>query len=138
MRPEPKKRIDTNAAESSRPLLNAAFSGLDLPDLPAALEVESLSPERSAPPAAPGKIWKMGRVVLRRETARRGGKTVIVAHDFATHLPQSIIDSVAKKIRAACGCGGTVKDRTIEIQGDQPARIRAALEAEGFQVAGVH
>jgi len=125
MRPEPKKRIDTNAAESRRPMLNAAFSGLDLPHLPAAAEAESVSPGKSGPPAAPERLWKMGRVVLRRETARRGGKTVIVVHDFATHLPLSIIESVAKKIRAACGCGGAVKDRTIEIQGDQPARIRA-------------
>jgi translation initiation factor 1 (eIF-1/SUI1) len=30
-----------------------------------------------------------------------------------------------------------VKDRTIEIQGDQPDKIRALLEAEGFRVAGV-
>jgi translation initiation factor 1 (eIF-1/SUI1) len=30
-----------------------------------------------------------------------------------------------------------VKDRTVEIQGDQVAKIRAALEAEGFLVAGV-
>ena len=43
----------------------------------------------------------------------------------------------AKKQRAACGCSGTVKGRTIELQGDQPAKVRMALEAEGFQVAGV-
>jgi hypothetical protein len=30
-----------------------------------------------------------------------------------------------------------VKGRTIEVQLDQPARIRAVLEAEGFEVAGV-
>jgi translation initiation factor 1 len=48
-----------------------------------------------------------------------------------------VIEKIAKKLRAACGCGGTVKGRTIEMQGDQPARVRAALEAEGFQVAGV-
>jgi translation initiation factor 1 len=79
----------------------------------------------------------MGRVVLRRETAHRGGKTVVVVDDFATHLPVSVIEKIAKKLRASCGCGGAVKGRTIEIQGDQPARVRAALEAEGFQVAGV-
>jgi translation initiation factor 1 (eIF-1/SUI1) len=32
--------------------------------------------------------------------------------------------------------GGTVQDRAIEIQGDQPGKIRA-IEAEGFLVAGV-
>ncbi len=130
MRPDPKKRVDTKAAESPRTGLNAAFAGLDISNLPAGPE---------APPKndIPRSLWKMGRVVLRRETAHRGGKTVIVVDDFATHLPASVIEKVAKKLRAACGCGGTVKDRTIELQGDQPGRVRAALEEEGFQVAGV-
>jgi translation initiation factor 1 len=82
-------------------------------------------------------LWKPGRVVLRRERARRSGKTVIVIDDFATHLPISVIEKTAKKIRIACGCGGTVRDRAIEIQGDQPGKIRAVLEAEGYQVAGI-
>ena len=88
-------------------------------------------------PASPQRLWKMGRVTLRRETAFRGGKTVIVIKDFATHLPVSVIETIAKRVRAACGCGGTVKDKRIEIQGDQAARVRAVLEAEGFEVKGV-
>jgi translation initiation factor 1 (eIF-1/SUI1) len=36
-----------------------------------------------------------------------------------------------------CGCGGTTRERAIEIQGDQPGRIRELLEQEGFRVAGV-
>ena len=79
----------------------------------------------------------MGRVLLRRETAHRGGKTVVIVYDFASHLPLSVIEKVAKKLRAACSTGGTVKDRTIEIQGDQVAKVRATLEAEGFIVGGV-
>ena len=86
-------------------------------------------------PAEP--LWKMGRVVLRKEKAHRGGKTVIVVEDFATHLPASVIETVAKKLRAGCGCGGTVKERRIEVQGDQPGKVRTILEAEGFEVAGV-
>lgn len=130
---EEKKRIDINAAAAPRPGINAAFAGLDVPNLPA-------GPEPKAPPAgadSPQKIWKMGRVVLRRELARRGGKTVIVVHDFATHLPETVIETIAKKIRTTCGCGGAVKGRTIEVQGDQPGRVREVLEAEGFQVAGI-
>jgi translation initiation factor 1 len=129
MRPEPKRRLDTNAAAPTRDGLNAAFSGLDLPNLPAG--------PAGPLPSASQPVWKLGRVVLRRETARRGGKTVTVVHDFATHLPLSVIEATAKKLRQACGCGGTVQERTIEIQGDQPAKIRAFLEAEGFAVAGV-
>lgn len=131
MRPDPKKRIDTNPSQAPLAGMGSAFSGLNVPDLPA-------GPDIPAPdPSAPQTVWKMGRVVLRRETAHRGGKTVIVIHDFATHLPVSVIETIAKKVRSACGCGGTVKGRTIEIQGDQPAKIRTVLEAEGFQVAGV-
>lgn len=79
----------------------------------------------------------MGKVTLQRETAHRGGKTVIVIKDFASHLPASVIEQIGKRVRAACGCGGAVKDRRIEIQGDQVDRIRKVLEAEGFEVGGI-
>ena len=87
-------------------------------------------------PAADEPVWKMGRVLLRRETAHRGGKTVVLVYDFASHLPVSIIEKIAKKLRTACSTGGTVKERTIEIQGDQVAKVRETLEAEGFMVGG--
>jgi len=76
-------------------------------------------------------------VVLRREKAHRGGKTVIVVHDFAPSIPMSVIEELARKLRHACGCGGTTRQRSIELQGDQPARIRSLLEEEGFKVAGI-
>lgn len=121
------KRKDKNS-QVSAPVANA-FAGLDLPNLPAA-------PVAPAP-EAPQSRWKMGKVILQRETAHRGGKTVIVIKDFASHLPLSVIETIAKRVRSACGCGGTVRDRRIEIQGDQPTKIRAVLESEGFEVGGV-
>lgn len=131
MRPEPKKRIDTSGTNTPLASLGSAFAGMNLPDLPAG---EGTEPQQKPQPEP---LWKMGRVILRKEKAHRGGKTVIVVDDFATHLPLSVIEATAKKLRAACGCGGTVKDRRIEVQGDQPGKVRAILEAEGFQVAGV-
>jgi translation initiation factor 1 len=80
---------------------------------------------------------KLGRVVLRREKAHRGGKTVIVVHDFEPQITDAMIEDFASQLRKACGCGGTVKDRTIELQGDQPARIRTVLGTAGFRVAGI-
>jgi translation initiation factor 1 len=126
----PKNRIDTSGNQTPLGGMAGAFSGMNLPELPAGAETKA--PEKPAEP-----LWKMGRVVLRKEKAHRGGKTVIVVDDFATHLPASVIENVAKKLRAACGCGGTVKERRIEMQGDQPSKVRALLEAEGFQVAGI-
>ena len=125
MRPDPKQRIDINPQPGG---LNDAFANLEVAGLPAGPESAPDSPQRA---------WKMGRVVLRKETARRGGKTVIVVDDFASHLPVSVIERIGKKLRQTCGCGGTVKGRVVEIQMDQPARIRAVLEAEGFEVAGI-
>jgi translation initiation factor 1 len=127
MRPESKRRVETNAAAQPRANLNPAFAALELSGLP--------QPAGAPAPALP--TWKPGRVVLRREIARRAGKTVIVVDDFATHLPLSVIETTAKKLRQACGCGGTVRGRAIEMQGDQPAKVRAFLESEGFEVAGV-
>ena len=79
----------------------------------------------------------MGRVVLRRETAHRGGKTVIVIHDFATSISAKSIEELGRKLRKVCGCGGTTRERMIEIQGNHAAKIRELLEQEGFRVAGV-
>lgn len=123
-----KQRIDTNPTQTG---LNTAFAGLEISGLPA-------GPEQVEPAAMqPERPSKLGRVVLRREKAHRGGKTVIVVHDFESQISDTFIEELARKLRAVCGSGGTVRERTIEIQGDQPQKIRAALEAEGFRVAGV-
>jgi len=128
MRHNPKKRIQTDGSTSPLAILGEALSEMDLPK-------ESNQAPGTEETTTP--LWKLGRVVLRRETAHRGGKTVIVVDQFATHLPLSLIETVAKKIRVSCGCGGSIKGRTIELQGDQPARVRAVLEREGFKVAGI-
>ena len=128
---------------AKKPRLDLSPSGLGLQNPFAALEGSALPAGQSQPappplePSPVPKPSKFGRVVLRRETAHRGGKTVIVIHDFAPNIGLRYIESLASRLKAACACGGTVHERGIEIQGDQPARIRAILEQEGFQVAGV-
>lgn len=141
MRPQPAKRLDTSGVQAPLNDLDGAFADVTLPDLPPGTPPPTNLPEKpraaadAAVPVPP--LWKPGRVVLRRERAQRGGKTVIVIDHFATHLPAAFIADVARRLRAACGCGGAVKGRTVEIQGDQPGKVRTALEAEGFEVAGV-
>lgn len=73
-----------------------------------------------------------GRVDIRRETGNRGGKTVTVVAGFVgIGLPEK--EQLAKKMRAACGCGGTVKDGQIEIQGDQRETVARILSEAGFR-----
>jgi len=128
MKKKSNPRVETNPIAAPLVDLAAVFPKANPSD-------QASEPQKAA--AAVEPVWKMGRVFLRRETAHRGGKTVVVVYDFATHLPLSQIEKVAKKLRSACNTGGTVKDRTIEIQGDQVTKVRATLEAEGFIVGGV-
>ena len=114
------------------------FAALESAGLPAGEAAPAPAAARATnDPAAVPKPGKLGRVVLRREKAHRGGKTVIVIHDFAPHIGARYLEDLSARLKAACGCGGTARDRTIEVQGDQPARIRSLLEQEGFRVAGV-
>jgi translation initiation factor 1 len=81
------------------------------------------------PPKTPAK--NRGRVDILRETGGRGGKTVTVVTGFTgIGLPEK--EQLAKKMRAACGCGGTVKDGRIEIQGDQRPTVASILAEAGF------
>jgi len=121
-------RVDVSGAASGG--LNEAFSALSGLGLPAGPEPAPPAPEEAA--ASP-----RGRVVLRRETAQRGGKTVVVVSGFDPVISQEAIEHWGRAVRKACGCGGTVRGREIEIQGDQPAQVAAFFKAEGFRVAGV-
>jgi translation initiation factor 1 len=118
---------------------NNPFAQLQVDNLPLG-EKASPSPPPPIPVRAPGEpshLRSMGRVVLRRETAHRGGKTVIVIHEFASFISTRSIEDLARKLRQCCGCGGTTRERMIEIQGNHAAKIRRILEEEGFRVAGV-
>lgn len=129
MRPEKNKRVEVNPPQQGLAGLGDAFANLPLAPLP--------STPPTPVPAEPAKPKRAGRVVLRRETAHRGGRTVIVVHDFPPFVTLKALEDIARKLRHAIGTGGTVRERTIEMQGDQPGKIRAFLEGLGYQVAGV-
>jgi len=111
----------------------AALSGAGLPQ-----KAEQRAPEKEkkgpvhAATAEPAARKNRGRVDIRRETGGRGGKTVTVVDGFVgISLPEK--EQLTKKMRAACGCGGTVKDGAIEIQGDQREAVARILTAAGFR-----
>lgn len=73
-----------------------------------------------------------GFVRLRREVKGRGGGTVIVVSGIP--LAASEIKELAGVLKKKCGCGGTVKDGIIEIQGDHRDTLAAELQSRGFKV----
>ncbi len=107
-----------------------ALSSAGLPVAPKA--VIELAAQASKGRSQTGPAKNRGRVDIRRETGNRGGKTVTVIDGFVgIGLPEK--EALAKKMRNACGCGGTVKDGAIEIQGDQREKIAAILSEAGFR-----
>ncbi len=69
-----------------------------------------------------------------REKQGRGGKTVTVVRGLP--LDDAALATVGKQLRSACGSGGTVKDGTIEIQGDHRERVLALLQQQGHRAKG--
>ena len=103
------------------------FASLDAAGLP-----QAQAPAGAAPLPVPAGPRNRGRVDITRETGGRGGKTVTVVGGFVgIGLPEK--ERLAKRMRAACGCGGTVKDGRIEIQGDQREAVARILEEAGFR-----
>ena len=116
------KKIPISAPQQP---LQAPFSSLSSAGLP---EV----PAHPAPPSAKKKF----RVALRRERSQRGGKTVIVVSQLPTHFSVLEIEELASGARRELACGGAVRGREIEIQGDQAGRVRHYFEALGYELVG--
>lgn len=70
-----------------------------------------------------------GVVRVARQTKGRGGKSVTVVTGVA--LDGIALALLGKQLRTACGCGGTVKDGVIEVQGDHVDRIVDELNKLG-------
>jgi translation initiation factor 1 len=73
-----------------------------------------------------------GVVRLFFETKGRGGKGVTVVRGLG--LDDAALASLGKKLKAACGVGGTAKDGVIELQGDHRDRVMALLKEQGRNV----
>lgn len=127
-------RIDTSG--QANPLGQNPFAALESAGLPAGNPAPVSNPRGPATTPKTSKRGqpnlKRGRVDVIRQTAGRGGKTVTVLSGFKG-IAERELQELARTIQRACGTGGTVRDGTIEIQGDQRDRTFAALEAAGFQ-----
>lgn len=71
---------------------------------------------------------------LRLEKKGRGGKTVTVVYDLPKN--PAFLKGLATELKRTCGVGGAVADDTVELQGDQLARIRPVLAKKGWTVKG--
>ena len=86
----------------------------------------------AAQPAPPAPTPRGGPPVRIRLERRASGRMVTVL----TGLPGTDIEiaDLARRLRAACGAGGTAGPDGVELQGDQRDKVAAALLARGLRV----
>ncbi|BFM48263.1 translation initiation factor Sui1 [Marinomonas sp. THO17] len=72
-----------------------------------------------------------GNVRIQLETKGRKGKGVTLITGLPLTAEQ--LKTLAKKLKAQCGTGGSVKDGNIEIQGDNRNKLKDLLEKEGYK-----
>ena len=62
--------------------------------------------------------------------ARRYGKMVTIVEGIDGG--DIDVDQLTSELKAACACGGTLKDGKIELQGDHKGKVKQVLERMGF------
>ncbi|CAI1699984.1 stress response translation initiation inhibitor YciH [Serratia nematodiphila] len=73
-----------------------------------------------------------GIVRIQRQTSGRKGKGVCLI--TGVDLDDAALDKLAAELKKKCGCGGSVKEGVIEIQGDKRELLKQLLEAKGMKV----
>ena len=68
---------------------------------------------------------------IRREAGGRGGKTVTVVTGLA--LDPIALAALSKRLKSACGTGGTIKSGALEFQGDHREQLVVLLASEGIR-----
>lgn len=127
----PKPRIDTRASAGG---LQNPFQGLDASGLPEGQMTDEVSEADHREPETAGTNGE--RLVLRKEKAHRGGKTVTIISGF-TQTDEATLATLAHDLKRACGTGGTVKGGEIEIQGEKWLELAALLRKRGYRIVGL-
>lgn len=73
-----------------------------------------------------------GIVRIQRQTSGRKGKGVCLISGI--DLDDAALALLAAEMKKKCGCGGSVKEGVIEIQGDKRDLLKSLLEAKGMKV----
>lgn len=134
-------RIDVTSPPA--PLMQSPFAALAASSAASPPESAPEPPQKQAATdgAKGSKPASRGRLILRRETKHRGGKTVVVISGFPSLRTQwgATLHDIEKALKSKLGCGGSsdTERGEILIQGDRPEAIADLLRGLGYEVAGV-
>ena len=73
-----------------------------------------------------------GVVRIQKQTSGRKGAGVSVITGL--YLADDELKKLTAELKKRCGCGGSVKDGNIEIQGEKRDLLKQLLEQKGFKV----
>ncbi|MCX8479384.1 MAG: translation initiation factor [Chitinophagales bacterium] len=76
---------------------------------------------------------KAQKLLVRYETKHRAGKPVTMVEGFRGTVVDC--EALGKLLKTKCGCGGSVKDQQILIQGDMRQKVLDLLVKEGYTLA---
>ncbi|MGA0176904.1 MAG: translation initiation factor, partial [Chthoniobacterales bacterium] len=115
------------ATEAAPELRTNPFAALDLGPL---RDAPANSPTAQLPPKKEPKE----HLLLRRSTAHRGGKTVLVLEGFSPAWTGAKLEALLHELKTSLGCGGKIEARTLELQGELAERLIPLLENRDFAV----
>ena len=78
------------------------------------------------------EIEKEQQEIVITRSRRRYGKIMTVVSGFNERRID--IQALTKDLKALCACGGTTKNSTIELQGDQMDKVRGFLISKGYRI----
>ena len=81
----------------------------------------------------PKAVRPKGDGVVRIQLKRLGGSKM-VSIVVGVPLDEPELKELGRELKQKCGVGGSVKDFTIEIQGDKRNVLKAELEKRGYTV----
>ncbi|WP_137167579.1 stress response translation initiation inhibitor YciH [Salinimonas lutimaris] len=73
-----------------------------------------------------------GIVRISRETKGRKGKGVSIVSGL--DMDAKALKTLCTELKKKCGCGGAVKEGTIEVQTDDREKLKTLLQTKGFTV----
>jgi translation initiation factor 1 len=93
------------------------------------LEKDSVRPT-TAQSSAKSSVRRGGGVIVRLERKHRGGKSVTVIEGLP--ISEKDKEELLKQLKTALGTGGTLRDTSLEIQGDHCDALLGTLKKMGY------
>ena len=89
------------------------------------------SDNKSKPKKVKQEIKEPAKHQLHTAKEKRRGKVVIVIKPF--YLETNELKKLLKELKSRLGSGGTIKDNTLELQGEVSIKAKELLQAKGFR-----